>query len=199
MPVCYPAEIEELISRFKQLPGVGRRGAERMVNALLKSPAEELAKFGELISSLPETVGRCPGCGALSSRGELCAVCSDPRRDKSVVCVVENMPQLFAVESSRQFNGVYVVLGGRLDPLAAENGSGLNLANLFARAADPECREIILALGSDVEGRATAVFLTESLEKFPVKVTRPAQGLPAGMNISFADAPTIAAALKGRN
>ncbi len=197
--IAYPAEIEELIGRFKQLPGIGRRGAERMVSALLKQPAEEIVSLGKLIADLPESVTRCPRCGALSSRGQLCAVCADERRDASLVCVVESMTQLLAVESSREFHGVYVVLGGKLDPLSSENGANLNLKNLTERAASPETREVILALTSDVEGRATAVFLSEMLAKYPVRITRPAQGLPAGANLSFADAATIAAAFSGRN
>ncbi len=199
MKIRYPAEVEALIDRFKQLPGIGRRGAERMVSALLKQPDAELREFGALISGLPESIGNCPQCGALASQGKLWAVCADEFRDRSIVCVVENMPQLFAVEASGQFNGIYVVLGGRLDPLRSETGAGLNLKNLFERAASPECREIILALSGDVEGRATAAFLAENLAQYPAKVTRPAQGLPAGANLSFADAPTIAAALRGRN
>ncbi len=197
--IAYPPEIEELIGRFKQLPGVGRRGAERMVSALLKQPEEEIVSLGKLISCLPETVTRCPRCGALASHGKLCAVCDDESRDASEICVVENMTQLIAVEASREFRGVYVVLGGKLDPLASENGANLNLKNLMERAASPEAKEVILALTSDVEGRATAVFLSELLAKYPVKITRPAQGLPAGANLSFADAATIAAAFSGRN
>lgn len=197
--IAYPPEIEELIGRFKQLPGIGRRGAERMVSALLKQPEEEIVSLGKLISRLPETVTRCPRCGALASHGKLCVVCDDESRDASVICVVENMTQLIAVEASREFRGVYVVLGGKLDPLASENGANLNLKNLMERAASPEAKEVILALTSDVEGRATAVFLSELLAKYPVRITRPAQGLPAGANLSFADAATIAAAFSGRN
>lgn len=195
----YPEQIEQLIEYFRLLPGVGRRGAERMVMALLKRDPEELDSFGKLISTLPEKIASCPECGALATSGDSCMVCSDSQRDRGIVCVVENMPQLMAVESSGQFNGIYVVLGGKLDPLAAENGENLNLDILMDRAADPACREIILALSNDVEGRATAVFLAELLEKYPVKVTRPALGLPAGGNLSFVDAQTIAAALKGRS
>ena len=195
----YPEQIEKLIDEFRQLPGVGRRGAERMLLALLKRDPAELKNLGQLISTLPDKVTRCPECGALAAEGNLCQVCSDSLRDKSLICVVENMPQLMAVEASGQFNGVYLVLGGKLDPLASENGENLNLELLFQRAGSPGAREVILALSNDVEGRATAVFLAELLEKYPVKVTRPALGLPAGANLSFADAQTIAAALKGRS
>lgn len=194
----YPEAVESLIGELKQLPGVGRRGAERMALALLDRSAPELEALGQLIGSLPRTVGRCPRCGALAEAGSLCGICRDPRRDEGVLCVVENMPQLFAVESSGHFHGRYLVLGGKISPLDSENGEGLNLRGLCDLVEAGNVKEVILALSSDVEGRATAVFLAELLEKYSVKVSRPALGLPAGANLSFADAATIGAALRGR-
>ena len=128
----------------------------------------------------------------------MCGICGDPRRDAAVLCVVENMPQLLAVEASGHFRGRYLVLGGKISPLESENGEGLNLRGLCDLAASGDVEEVILALSSDVEGRATAVFLAELLENYHVKVSRPALGLPAGANLSFADAATIGAALRGR-
>ncbi|MBQ9501163.1 MAG: recombination protein RecR [Lentisphaeria bacterium] len=194
----YPEAVESLIGELKQLPGVGRRGAERMALALLARSAPELEALGKLIGALPRTVGRCPKCGGLAEAGSECGICGDPRRDDGVLCVVENMPQLFAVESSGHFHGRYLVLGGKISPLDSENGEGLNLRGLCDLVETGNVREVILALSSDVEGRATAVFLAELLEKYRVKVSRPALGLPAGANLSFADAATIGAALRGR-
>ena len=194
----YPAALESLIGELKQLPGVGRRGAERMALALLARPAAELEALGALIGTLPRTVGRCPRCGGLSEADSVCGLCGDPRRDDSVLCVVENMPQLFAVEASGHFHGRYLVLGGKISPLDSENGEGLNLRGLCDLVGAGNVREVILALSSDVEGRATGVFLAELLEKYPVRVSRPALGLPAGANLSFADAATIGAAFRGR-
>ena len=194
----YPEAVEALIGELKQLPGVGRRGAERMALSLLDRSAAELEALGNLIGSLPRTVGRCPRCGAFSEAESLCGICSDFNRDSGLLCVVESMPQLFAVEASGHYKGRYLVLGGKISPLDSENGEGLNIGGLCRILEEGNIREVILALSSDVEGRATAVFLAEILEKYQVKVSKPALGLPAGANLSFADAATIAAALRGR-
>lgn len=198
MSGSYPEAVEILIGELKQLPGIGRRGAERMALALLERSAAELEALGSLIGSLPRTVGRCPRCGAFSEAEALCGICADPSRDASLLCVVESMPQLFAVEASGNYKGRYLVLGGKISPLDSENGEGLNIEGLCKAAASGEVKEVILALSSDVEGRATAVFLAEILEKYQVRISRPALGLPAGANLSFADAATITAALRGR-
>ena len=194
----YPPAVEELVEYLKLLPGVGRRGAERMALAMVEWDNEVQHSFGQAVASLPDAIGKCPQCGALCTRGELCSICSNPRRDNAQLCVVENMPQLFAVEKGNYFRGKYLVLGGRISPLDGEDGSSLNIQLLKERAADPEVKEVILALSSDVEGRATAAFLAEILHDLPVKITRPALGLPAGANLSYADGATIAAAFSGR-
>ena len=194
----YPECVEKLLGEFKQLPGIGRRGAERLVLDLLKwDPARQI-EFGRLIASLPEAVGECPECGACSENGNLCSICGSSGRDPSLLCVVETLPQLLAIESSGRYRGRYLVLGGRLSPLDAETGEGLNFALLRRKAGAGIVREIILALSSDVEGRATAAYITELLADAPVRLTRPALGLPAGANLSYADGATIAAALAGR-
>lgn len=194
----YPETLDELIEYFKLLPGIGRRGAERMALAMLEWDENRLRSFGSVISALPDTVGNCPECGAIAPKGECCEICSDLRRDDSLLCVVENMTQLAAVEKGNYFRGRYLVLGGRISPLDGEDGSSLNIPLLQKKAAAPEVREVILALSSDVEGRATAAFLAELLQDLPVKITRPALGLPAGANLSYADGATIAAAFSGR-
>ncbi|MBQ9786729.1 MAG: recombination protein RecR [Lentisphaeria bacterium] len=196
--VQYPEILEDLINYFKLLPGVGRRGAERMVLSMLEWESAEQREFGSLLASLPERISSCPDCGAVAVPGEKCEICSDLRRDRSLLCVVETMSQLFAVEKGGCYRGCYLVLGGRISPLDGEDGSSLNIPLLLRRAAEPETREVILALSSDVEGRATAAFLAEVLADLPVKLTRPALGLPAGANLSFADGATIAAAFSGR-
>ena len=194
----YPEAIKALMEYFRRLPGIGRRGAERLVSAMLEWPPEETAALGQSLCDLHSRIGKCPKCGSWAEHGGLCRICSDPRRDASTLCVVETMAQLVAVESSGKYFGRYLVLGGRISPLDDETGEGLNLKMLRDRAGSGEVKEVILALSSDVEGRATAVFLSELLAEFPVKITRPAQGLPAGANLSYADAATIGAALAGR-
>ena len=132
--LSYPDAVEELIGALKQLPGIGRRGAERLALSMLGWEPEKLQYLGKLVETLPVTVGSCPECGALSNAGELCAVCRLPDRDRQLVCVVETMAQVFAIEASGNFRGRYHVLGGRLSPLDAENGAGLNLEKLIGLA-----------------------------------------------------------------
>ena len=194
----YPAAIEELMLFFKQLPGVGRRGAERMVMNILDWDKSDIASFANAVLKIATDITFCPECGNCAEHGKLCSICADDRRDNSTLCVVENIPQLLAVESGGNYRGKYLVLGGKLSPLDGENGENLNFAMLLKQAANPELKEVILALNSDVEGRATMTYIAELLKDFPVTLTRPAQGLPAGANLSFADSATVAAAFVGR-
>jgi recombination protein RecR len=159
---------------------------------------EELRHLGELFATLPEKVTRCPRCAGLAENHELCPVCRDNSRDKSTLCVVETMSQMLAVESGGHFKGRYLVLGGKISPLDGEDGSGLNFDLLEKILREGEVKEVILALSCDVEGRATAAFLAQQLQGFQIKITRPASGLPAGANLSYADGATIAAAFDGR-
>ena len=194
----YPAAIEELMLFLKQLPGVGKRGAERMVMDILNWEKSDIASFANAVLKIAADITFCPECGNCAEHGQLCSICSDPRRDNTILCVVETIPQLLAVESGGSYRGKYLVLGGKLSPLDGENGENLNFDLLLKQSAKPELKEIILALSSDVEGRATMIYLTELLKDFHGSLTRPAQGLPAGANLSFADSATVAAAFSGR-
>lgn len=194
----YPEALETLIELFKGLPGVGRRGAERMALAILKWPEEKLEKLALALRELPVAIGRCPECGAWAAAGERCRVCAAPGRDRRVVCVVEEPQQIFTIEKSGQFRGFYHVLGGRLSPLDGENGENLSTGRLLERVGEGEITEVILALSSDVEGRATAVYLADLLKPSGVKITQVASGLPAGANLAYADAATIGAAFSYR-
>ena len=194
----YPDAVEELMLFFKQLPGVGRRGAERMILAMLEWDKGEISSFAGALSRVAAEVTRCPECGNWASGGELCPICRNPGRDASRLCVVENVPQLLAVEKGGSYRGKYLVLGGKLSPLDGENGENLNSALLLERASDPEVKEVIIALSADVEGRATTAWLAELLKDCPVELSQPARGLPAGANLSFADGATVAAAFSGR-
>ena len=194
----YPPVIEELMLFLKQLPGVGKRGAERMVLAMLEWDKSDITALGNTVIELADKITACPECGNCAENGQLCVICADCRRDNSVLCVVENIPQLMAVENGGNFQGKYLVLGGKLSPLDGENGENLNFDLLLKQAAKPEVKEIILALSSDVEGRATTAYIAELLKDCDVILTRPAQGLPAGANLSFADSATVAAAFSGR-
>ena len=195
----YPEALEELIATLRRLPGIGRRGAERMALALLKFPAGELQLFGEMISSLPENLDSCPICGNLTGKGEECFICSSPRRDESVICVVEDFTRIAGIEKSGGYNGLYHVLGGRISPLDDEMEDSLRINSLEARLKSGKVKELILALGGDVESRATALYLARKFAPMVEKVTKLAQGLPAGGDLAYADSATILAALNGRN
>ncbi|MEA4862354.1 MAG: recombination mediator RecR [Victivallaceae bacterium] len=199
MDISYPDPVEELIEAFKRFPGVGRRSAERMALALLAQPPENLDALGTLIAGLPETVGRCPVCGNLTCGGEHCTICSQPGRNTAQICVVEDIAQLHVIEKSGAFRGLYHVLGGKISPLENRTADDLNVAELAKRLAEGGVDELILALGSDVESRATAFFLADKFAGSVSKITVPAQGLPAGANLSFADSATLTLALARRH
>ena len=198
MMKSYPLAIEELMIFLKQLPGVGKRGAERMVMAMLDWDKNDVSALAAAVRKFASDITRCPECGNCAENGALCSICSDSRRDNTTLCVVENIPQLLAVEAGGNYRGKYLVLGGKLSPLDGEHGENLNFDLLLKQAAKPELKEIILALSSDVEGRATMTYLAELLKDCPAALTRPAQGLPAGANLSYADSATVAAAFTGR-
>lgn len=194
---------EKLQKHLKQLPGLGYRSSERIALHLL---VEKPARLPELVAALEEaarSVRRCTRCGNLAE-GELCAICGDERRDHAVVCVVEQVPDLVAIERSGAYRGTYHVLHGKLSPIHGVGPEELNLAALFARVEAGEVTEIILALSNDVEGEATCHYLTERLEKaasansVAVKVSRIGFGLPSGGGVLYADSVTLKSALDGR-
>ena len=198
MGSAYPQVLEELIEALKGLPGIGRRSAERTALALLKWRPEKLQYLGEHIAVLADAVTRCPCCGNLSEKGELCPICSDPHRDGTQICVVEDFSQIFSIEKSGSYQEVYHVLGGKLSPLEQRSAEELSVDRLLTRLETQEVKELILALNSDVEGRATAIYLAELCTGKAGTISQLAQGLPAGADIGYADGATISAALSGR-
>ena len=189
---------EKLQKHLKQLPGLGFRSSERIALHLL---VEKPARLPELVAALEEAaraVRRCARCGNLAE-GELCAICADEKRDRAVVCVVEHVPDLVALERSGAYRGTYHVLHGKLSPIHGVGPDDLNFAALHARLAVGEVSELILALPNDVEGEATCHYLTEHLPKDrAVKVTRIGFGLPSGGGVLYADSVTLKSALEGR-
>lgn len=194
----YPETIESLIDILKTLPGVGKRTAERMAFSMLKWQPDKLNALGDIMKSLHEKITPCPECGNLSSENKSCGICSALSRDKSLICVVEESAQINNIEASALFKGVYHVLGGKLSPLDGKTVDGLNIEKLLKRIEEHQVKEIILALSPDVEGQATAIYIANMLKNKNIRITRLAQGLPAGSDISYADTATIAAALNGR-
>jgi len=193
---------EKLQQALKRLPGVGYRSAERMALHLLVEKPERLPALVEALGEAARAVRRCERCGNLAEGG-LCAVCADERRDYAVVCVVEHVPDLVAMERSGAYRGAYHVLHGRLSPINGVGPDEINWASLHARLGSGSIRELILALGNDVEGEATCHFVTRHLPvvaegEAAIQVTRIGFGLPSGGGVLYADAVTLRSALEGR-
>lgn len=189
--------LENLQKQLKQLPGIGYRSAERIALHLLVEKPKLLPELVNALQSASVSVRRCQACGNLAE-GETCAICADDRRSPSQVCVVENVPDLAAIERSGAYRGRYHVLHGKLSPIRGVAPEDLNLASLLARLQSGAVTELILALSNDVEGEATCHYLTERLPRSGVKVTRIGFGLPSGGGVLYADAVTLKSALEGR-
>ncbi len=192
---------EKLQKHLKQLPGLGYRSAERIALHLLVEKPAQLPALVMALEEAAKAVRRCVRCGNLAETDE-CAVCADDRRDRTVVCVVEHVPDLVAIERSAAYRGSYHVLHGKLSPIHGVGPDDLNLAGLRARVESGEVGELILALSNDVEGEATCHFLTEYLPALAaegsLKITRIGFGLPSGGGVLYADSVTLKSALEGR-
>lgn len=193
-----PLPVKQLVAELKRLPGIGSRSAERMAVWLLRhKKAEPLALAGAIMEA-HETIIACPVCGFFATR-EVCEICADPRRDEALLCVVEQATDVLPLERSGAFKGRYHCLGGKLSPLDRVSPEDLNIPELMRRVDEAgEEMEIILALGADVEGEATSNYLADMLRGKSVRVTRIAQGLPAGGGLEHADELTLMRALQGR-
>lgn len=188
---------EALQKRLKQLPGLGYRSAERIALHLLVEKPERLPQLIEALQAASSTVGRCAVCGNLAEGGT-CAICSDTKRDQAVVCVVEHVPDLVAIERSAAFRGRYHVLHGKLSPINGVGPDELNLGSLVRRLQSGEIRELILALSNDIEGEATCHFIVEKIPAGTVRVSRIGFGLPSGAGVFYADSVTLKSALESR-
>lgn len=193
----YPADVLDLIANLKQLPGIGLRGAERMALWLLQNNKADAAKLATAIVQAVDHIAHCRNCGFFCT-DELCEACSDHSRDHKCFCVVEQATDVLPIERSSAYKGLYHCLGGKLSPLDDVEPEDLNIEGLLRRVREtPDC-EVIIATGSDVEGEATATYLTSLLKESGCKVTRIAQGIPAGAGLGHADALTLMKALQGR-
>lgn len=189
--------IEDLATELSKLPGIGRKTALRLTYHLLKQSREQSRRLAESLLTLSERVKACERCFNLTEDA-LCAICGDPRRDQSIVCVVEEPSDIGAIERAGGFRGVYHVLGGRLAPLDGVGPEDLNVAALVQRAANGGVREVIVATNPSLEGEATAVYVQRELAPTSVSVTRIARGLPVGGDLEYADGASIAQALAAR-
>ena len=182
--------LEDAVDEFAKLPGIGKKTAFRLVLHLLNQEEEEVRRFGNTIIKLREEIKRCSSCNVISDT-ELCPICSDPRRDSSSVCVVENSRDVIAIENTQQFHGVYHVLGGIISPMDGIGPSDLNIENLHNKIASNSVEEIILALSTTMEGDTTNFYLYKRFKEFPVKISTIARGISIGDDLEFADELTL--------
>ncbi|MBN2715503.1 MAG: recombination protein RecR [Deltaproteobacteria bacterium] len=189
--------IQEMIELLARLPGVGRRSATRLVFHLLESSPEYAVRLGTALCQFHSQIERCARCANISDRNP-CPVCSDSHRDHSVICVVENIPDLWAIDAGGTYRGVYHVLHGLLAPLDGIGPDDLNIDLLSDRVKHDGIDEVIVATRPSVEGEATAMLIRQSLNQLPVRVTRIASGIPLGSELEYADARTLERAIKDR-
>jgi recombination protein RecR len=193
LPDC----IASLIAALSTLPGIGPRSAERLALHIVQAESGAVKQLAEAILSARERVRFCEACGALTEK-PFCDTCSDPRRDASLVCVIERPVDIISLEKSATFRGKYHVLGGRISPLNGVEPEDLRISELEKRLLNEPIKEIVVALGTDVEGDATSFYLAKRLARGGLKITRIAHGLPAGTGLEFADELTLSQALEGR-
>jgi recombination protein RecR len=194
----FPEPVRQLIGQLKRLPGIGPRSAERVAVWLLQNPKADPAALAGALQTAKETIRPCPVCGFFAT-DEGCVVCDDPKRDDHMLCVVEQATDVLPLERSGSFRGRYHCLGGKLSPLDRVSPEDLRISELLRRVdAATEEIEVILALGSDVEGEATANYLADLLRGKNCRLTRIAQGLPAGGGLEHADELTLMRAMQGR-
>jgi len=192
-----PDAIAGLISALNQLPGIGPRSAERIALHLVQAESDLVKQLAESILRARERIRFCELCGALTEKSP-CDICSDPRREASLVCLIERAVDLISIEKSGAFRGKYHVLGGKISPINGVEPEDLRISQLEKRLLQEPIQEIVIALGTDVEGDATSFYLAKRLARENLKITRIAHGLPAGTGLEFADEVTLSRALEGR-
>jgi recombination protein RecR len=195
--MALPASITSLIAALAKLPGVGPRSAERIALHIVQADVAAAQHLAETVLHAREKIKFCDICGSLTEKSP-CSICDDPRRDASLVCVVERAVDILSVEKSGSYRGKFHVLGGKISPLDGVGPDDLRIAELEARLITEPIREIVIALGTDVEGDATSNYLAKRLMRGGLKVSRIAYGLPAGSGLEFADELTLNRALEGR-
>jgi recombination protein RecR len=193
----YTESIEKLIERLIKLPGIGRRSAERIVGYVLDASPDEVKNLTDAIARVKENVHACRICHNLSE-ADICSICSDPARNKNVVCVVERHNDVTSLEKAHTFKGLYHVLLGAIAPLEGKGPQDLKIDSLLLRIRDEQIHEVIIATDSDADGEATALYLTKVMKPLGVAVSRIGIGLPVGSNLEYADPATLTIAMEAR-
>ena len=193
----YDGIVQDLIDEFGRLPGIGPKSAQRIAFHILQTPSFDVSRLAQLLSELRERVRFCEICGNVSEQTQ-CSICRDPRRDRTFICVVEDAKDVSAIERTREFRGLYHVLGGSISPMAGIGPDDLRITQLMQRLADGTVVEVILATNPNLEGEATATYLSRLLRTLEISVTRLASGLPVGGDLEYADEVTLGRAFEGR-
>ena len=193
----YDGIVQELIDQFGRLPGVGPKSAQRITFHILQTPNFDVSRLAQLLAEIRDKVRFCEVCGNVAEQ-ERCGVCRDPRRNPEVICVVEDAKDVAAIERTREFKGLYHVLGGAISPIDGVGPDDLRITQLVQRLADGTVQEVILATNPNLEGEATATYLSRLLTVLEVRVTRLASGLPVGGDLEYADEVTLGRAFEGR-
>jgi recombination protein RecR len=193
----YAIPVERLVEQFEKLPGIGHKSAQRLAFHVLHMSADEASDFAQAILDARQTIHHCPVCQNLTDAAR-CAICSDPLRDSTTICVVSDPRDVAAIERTREYRGTYHVLHGVLSPLNGVGPDELRIRELLTRVADEPVEEIIMATNPDTEGEATAMYIARLLAPFGIRITRLAYGIPVGGHLEFADEVTLLRALDGR-
>ena len=193
----FEGAVQDLIDELGRLPGVGPKSAQRIAFHLLQADPHDVQRLAQVLVEVKKRVKFCNVCFNISEE-DTCRICSDPRRDQGAICVVEEYKDVVAVERTREFKGRYHVLGGAISPIDGIGPDQLRIRELIGRLADPQIKEVILATDPNLEGEATATYLTRQLSVYDVRVTRLASGLPVGGDLEYADEVTLGRAFAGR-
>ncbi len=193
----YEGAIQDLIDELGRLPGIGPKSAQRIAFHIIQSERVDVTRLVDVLRNVKERVKFCIECGNISEE-ELCRICRDPRRDNSLICVVEESKDVMAIEKTREFRGKYHVLGGAISPIDGIGPENLRIRELMARLADTNIQELIIATDPNLEGEATASYLIRQIKPMGIKVSRLASGLPVGGDLEYADEVTLGRAFEGR-
>jgi recombination protein RecR len=193
----YPKPMEKLIHELAKLPGIGRKTAQRLALYILALPDREAEDLADAISEAKKLMTYCSVCGNLTDR-DPCDICSDPKRDRDVICVVESPRDVIAMERIREYHGLYHVLHGAISPMEGVGPEDINLKSLIIRLQENDVKEIILATNPNIEGEATAMYIAKLVKPSGISVSRIAKGIPVGGDLEYTDEVTLAKALEGR-
>ena len=193
----YEGVVQDLIDELGRLPGIGPKSAQRIAFYLLRADPDEVTRLTTVLTEVKATIRFCERCGNVA-QAELCRICADPRRDQTAICVVEEPKDVVAVERTREFRGTYPVLGGAISPMDGIGPEDLRIRELLQRLADGTVTELILATDPNIQGEATATYISRSLRGTGLTITRLASGLPVGGDLEYADEVTLGRAFEGR-